>query len=40
MKELHDAGVNIIAPLLFALVELGENNELVASNWRETGKRC
>ncbi|WP_135385466.1 glycerophosphodiester phosphodiesterase family protein [Vibrio tasmaniensis] len=38
MKELHDAGVNIIAPPLFALVELGENNELVASNYAKLAK--
>ncbi|MCG9545998.1 glycerophosphodiester phosphodiesterase [Vibrio sp. Isolate33] len=38
MKELHDAGVNIIAPPLFALVELDENNELVASNYAKLAK--
>ncbi|WP_454442031.1 glycerophosphodiester phosphodiesterase family protein [Vibrio bathopelagicus] len=38
MKELRDAGVNIIAPPLFALVELGENNELVASNYAKLAK--
>ncbi|OED62119.1 glycerophosphodiester phosphodiesterase [Vibrio tasmaniensis ZS-17] len=38
MKELHDAGVNIIAPPLFALLELGENNELVASNYAKLAK--
>ncbi|OED83819.1 glycerophosphodiester phosphodiesterase family protein [Vibrio splendidus] len=38
MKELHDAGVNIIAPPLFALVELDKNNELVASNYAKLAK--
>ena len=38
MKELHDAGVNIIAPPLFALVDLDENNELVASNYAKLAK--
>ncbi|MEZ8858363.1 glycerophosphodiester phosphodiesterase family protein [Vibrio sp. 10N.247.311.51] len=38
MKELHDAGVNIIAPPLFALVDLDENNELVASNYAMLAK--
>ncbi|WP_146446932.1 glycerophosphodiester phosphodiesterase family protein [Vibrio cyclitrophicus] len=38
MKELRDAGVNIIAPPLFALVDLDENNELVASNYAKLAK--
>ena len=38
MKELQDAGVNIIAPPLFALVDLDENNELVASNYAKLAK--
>ncbi|EDK30330.1 glycerophosphoryl diester phosphodiesterase [Vibrionales bacterium SWAT-3] len=38
MKELHDAGVNIIAPPLFALVDLDENKELVASNYAKLAK--
>jgi glycerophosphoryl diester phosphodiesterase len=38
MKELHDAGVTIIAPPLFALVELDKNNELVASNYAKLAK--
>ncbi|MCG9556971.1 glycerophosphodiester phosphodiesterase family protein [Vibrio kanaloae] len=38
MKELHDAGVNIIAPPLFALVDLDKNNELVASNYAKLAK--
>ncbi|MEL0607658.1 glycerophosphodiester phosphodiesterase family protein [Vibrio echinoideorum] len=38
MKELHDAGVNIIAPPLFALVDLDEKNELVASNYAKLAK--
>ncbi|KZX70623.1 glycerophosphodiester phosphodiesterase [Vibrio sp. HI00D65] len=38
MKELQDAGVNIIAPPLFALVDLNENNELVASNYAKLAK--
>ncbi|MGC9492048.1 glycerophosphodiester phosphodiesterase family protein [Vibrio genomosp. F10] len=38
MKELHDAGVKIIAPPLFALVDLDENNELVASNYAKLAK--
>ena len=38
MKELQDAGINIIAPPLFALVDLDENNELVASNYAKLAK--
>ncbi|MEC7939330.1 MAG: glycerophosphodiester phosphodiesterase family protein [Pseudomonadota bacterium] len=38
MKELQDAGVNIIAPPLFALVDLDENNELVTSNYAKLAK--
>ncbi|MFA0057157.1 glycerophosphodiester phosphodiesterase family protein [Vibrio echinoideorum] len=38
MKELHDAGVNIIAPPLFALVDLDEKNALVASNYAKLAK--
>ena len=38
MKELQDAGVNIIAPPLFALVDLDENKELVASNYAKLAK--
>lgn len=38
MKALSDAGVNIIAPPLFALVELNAKDELVASNYAKLAK--
>ncbi|RKF17891.1 glycerophosphodiester phosphodiesterase [Alginatibacterium sediminis] len=38
MKELSDVGVKIIAPPLFALVELNDSNEIVASNYAKLAK--
>lgn len=40
MQALADAGVKIIAPPLFALVELDENNELVASEYAKLAKQA
>ncbi|MGF1712013.1 glycerophosphodiester phosphodiesterase [Vibrio kagoshimensis] len=40
MKELRDAGVNIIAPPLFALVDLNDKNEMVASNYAKLAKEA
>lgn len=40
MKDLRDAGVNIIAPPLFALVELDDKNDLVASNYAKLAKEA
>jgi glycerophosphoryl diester phosphodiesterase len=38
MKALSDAGVKIIAPPLFALVELNADNELMASDYAKLAK--
>lgn len=40
MKALHDAGVNIIAPPLFALVQLNNKNELVPSDYAKLAKEA
>ncbi len=40
MKALAEAGVNIIAPPLFALVELNDKNEMVASNYAKLAKQA
>ncbi|MGF1790826.1 glycerophosphodiester phosphodiesterase [Photobacterium profundum] len=40
MKALAEAGVNIIAPPLFALVELNDKNEIVASNYAKLAKQA
>lgn len=40
MQALADAGIKIIAPPLFALVELDENNELVASEYAKLAKQA
>jgi len=40
MEELRDAGVNIIAPPLFALVDLNDKNEMVASNYAKLAKEA
>jgi len=40
MEELRDAGVNIIAPPLFALVDLNAKNEMVASNYAKLAKEA
>lgn len=40
MKALKDAGVNIIAPPLYALVELDKKNNLVPSNYAKLAKQA
>ncbi len=40
MKVLAEAGVNIIAPPLFALVELNDKKEMVASNYAKLAKQA
>jgi glycerophosphoryl diester phosphodiesterase len=40
MKDLQKQGVNIIAPPLYALIELDDNNQIVASNYAKLAKQA
>lgn len=40
MKDLQKQGVNIIAPPLYALIELDDNKQIVASNYAKLAKQA